>query len=257
MGPGSSPILHGGLLILVRDGRDQQYVTALDPKTGETVWKTDRSPIRATTGDFKKSFSTPLVIEAAGRTQMVVPGAQWIVSYDPATGKEIWRVDDGNGFSAAPRPVFGHGLVYACTGNAGGRPQLWAIRPDGQGDVTATHVAWKLNAGIPMMPSPVLVGQRIYIPDDDGLVACVDALTGKILGKHRLGENQCASPVAAEGRIYFFGQEGTAVVLRAGKDMERLAENRLDGGPLFASPAFTEGTIYLRTDRFLYCIRAE
>jgi len=253
VGPGSSPIIHKDLLILVRDGLDQQYVTALDTKTGSTVWKMDRPPMRTQEGQFRKSFSTPLVIESGGRVQMVVPGAQWVISYEPSTGREIWRVDDGDGFSAAPRPVSGNGMVYVCTGNTGGQPQLWAIRIDGQGDVTKTHVAWKLTSQVPMMPSPILVGQELYMVSDKGMVTCVDALSGKTIGRHRADGDHGASPVLASGRIYFFDEEGTAVVLKAGKDMVRLAENRLEG-PLFATPAFADAAIYLRTDRFLFCI---
>src|SRR3972149_772770 len=137
LGPGSSPVLYGDLLLVVRDGRDAQYVAALDKNTGETVWKTDRPPIEADAGDFKKSYSTPLVIDVEGRPQAIVPGAQWVVSYDPATGKPIWQVSHSAGYTLAPRPVFGHGLGYICTG--GYVAQLWAIRGDGPGDGTGTH----------------------------------------------------------------------------------------------------------------------
>jgi hypothetical protein len=157
-GPGSSPVLYRDLLILVRDGRDKQYVAALNKQTGETVWKTDRPPIKASNPEFRKSFSTPLIFEAGGRDQVVVPGAQWLVSYEPGTGKEIWRVDDGSGETVAPRPVYGQGMVFLSTGVLNGRAQLWAVRVDGQGDVTRTHVAWKLQTAIGFMPSPLLVG---------------------------------------------------------------------------------------------------
>jgi outer membrane protein assembly factor BamB len=130
VGPGSSPVLYKDWLILVRDGRDAQYVAALDKQTGKVAWKTNRPKLEATVGNYKKSFSTPLVIEADGRTQMVVPGAEWVVSYDPATGKELWRVRHGKGFSLASRPVFGHGLVYITTGAS--PSHLVAIRVDGQ-----------------------------------------------------------------------------------------------------------------------------
>ncbi|MFI5382071.1 MAG: PQQ-binding-like beta-propeller repeat protein [Tepidisphaerales bacterium] len=254
VGPGSSPILYKNLLVLVRDGRDQQYVTALDKQTGDPVWRTDRPPISSKSGDMRKSFSTPLVIEAAERTQMVVPGAQWIVSYEPETGREIWRVNDGSGFSGAPRPVYGQGMVYICTGNTGGSPQLWAIRVDGKGDVTRTHVAWKLTTQIPMVPSPVLVGQAVYLINDDGFASCVDALSGKVLGKRRVGGKFCASPVYAEGRLYLCDQDGKITVLAADTQMSPLAENQVDG-PVFASPAAVGSSIYLRSDGHLYCIR--
>jgi outer membrane protein assembly factor BamB len=254
-GPGSSPILYKNLLILVRDGRDRQYVTALEKETGEIAWKRDRPPI-STPQEYRKSFSTPLVFAADGRMQMVVPGAQWLVAYEPETGKEIWRVDDVKGEAVASRPVYGRGLVYVSTGIINGRAQLWALRVDGQGDVTKTHVAWKLRTLIGAMTSPLLVGQELYILNDDGFISCVDALTGAVLGKGRAGGSYAASPVYAEGRIYCFSRDGKTVVLRANKDLTPLAENKLDG-PVFASPALVGSAIYLRTDSHLYCLSAE
>ncbi len=255
-GPGSSAILYQNLLILVRDGRDQQYVIALNKQTGETIWKTDRPPMRTPIREFRKSFSTPLIFEADGRVQMVVPGAQWLVSYAPETGKEIWRVDDGKGETVAPRPVYGNGMVYLSTGVLDGRARLWAVRVDGQGDVTRTHVAWKLPTPIGFMPSPLLAGHELYLLGDDGFVSCVDALTGDTLGKCRVGGSYAASPVLAKGRIYCFSRQGKTVVLQANKELNILAENQLDG-PVFASPAFVDSAIYVRTDSLLYCLSAE
>jgi len=255
-GPGSSPALYQNLLILVRDGTDQQYVTALDQQTGATVWKTDRPPLRTPVPIFRKSFSTPLVFEAAGKVQMVVPGAQWFVSYEPETGKEIWRVDNGKGETVAPRPVYGDGLVFLSTGVLSGKAQLWAVRVDGQGDVTSTHVAWKLPSSIGFMASPLLLGPELYLLSDDGFVTCVAAQTGAILGKARIGGNYAASPVYAEGRIYCFSREGRTVVLQADPELAVLAENPLDG-TVFASPAFTTSAIYLRTDSHLYCLSSD
>jgi outer membrane protein assembly factor BamB len=252
-GPGSSPALYKNLLILVRDGGDQQYITALDTRTGQTVWKTDRPPLSTRVRMFKKSYSTPLVFEAAGKVQMVVPGAQWFVSYDPDTGQEIWRVDNGKGETVAPRPVYGDGLVYLSTGVYRPKPQLWAVRVDGQGDVTATNVAWKLPSSIGFMASPLLLGHELYLLSDDGFVTCVDASSGAILNKVRLGGNYAASPTYAEGRIYCFSREGKTLVLKANKELIVLAENQLDG-PVFASPAIVNSAIYLRTDSDLYCL---
>lgn len=254
-GPGSSPVLYQNLLILTRDGRDQQYVTALDKQTGETAWKTDRPPLSTPIREFRKSFSTPLIFEADGRVQMVVPGAQWLVAYDPQTGQEIWRVDDGKGETVAPRPVYGRGLVYLSTGVLGGHAQLWAVRVDGHGDVTKTHLAWKLPTPIGFMPSPLLVGRELYLLGDDGFLSCVDGASGAALGKCRLGGSYAASPVLAEGRIYCFSREGKAVVLQANTNMTLLAENQLDG-PVFGTPAFVDSAIYVRTDSHLYSLSA-
>lgn len=252
-GPGSSPVLCQDLLVLVRDGRDQQYVVALHKRTGETAWKSNRPPLDTPVPEFRKAFSTPLVFQAGGRLQMVSSGAQWLVSYDPATGKELWRVNHLKGESGAPRPVYGGGVVYFSTGVISGRPQLWAVRTDGDGDVTATHVAWKLTTQLGFMPSPLLVDRHLYLLSDDGFIACVDAANGETAGKFRAGGNFSASPVLAEGRIYGFGRDGRTVVLEANPGLKLLAENQLDG-PLFASPAFVDTAIFMRTDTHLYCI---
>jgi hypothetical protein len=255
-GPGSSPVLYQNLLVLVRDGRDQQYVTALNKLTGQTAWKSDRPPIDTPIPEYRKSFSTPLLFEAGGRVQMVASGAQWLVAYEPESGRELWRVNDLKGESGAPRPVYGRGMVYFSTGVINSRPQLWAVRVDGQGDVTRTHVAWKLATQLGFMPSPLLVGRELYLLSDDGFVSCVDALSGDTLGKCRAGGSYAASPVYAEGRIYCFSREGKTVVLQANKDLTRLAENQLDG-PVFPSPAFVGSDIYVRTDSHLYCLSVE
>jgi len=251
VGPGSSPILYKDLLILPRDGCDAQFVAALDKKTGQVAWKTNRPPINARV-DMRKSFSTPLVIEAEGRTQMVAVGTYWAVSYDPATGQEIWRVRHGTGYCIAPRPVYGNGMVYICTGCD--VAQLWALRVDGRGDVTATHVAWKTaDEPIPILSSPILVGKELYSVSDKGAALCFDALTGQVLWRCRLPGTYLASPVFADGRLYFFGRDGRTTVLRAGRQLEKLAENKLDG-VVTASPAIVAGALFLRTDSHLYCI---
>jgi len=250
VGPGSSPIVYKDLLILVRDGCDAQFVAALDKNTGKVAWKTDRPPIQARS-DMRKAFSTPLIIDAGGATQMVAVGAHWVVSYDPATGRQIWHVRHGKGYSLAPRPVYGNGMVYIDTGCE--VAQLWAIRVDGQGDVTDTHVAWKATENVPILSSPLLVGKELYFTNDTGAVSCLDALTGQLLWRGRAPGMQMASPVYAAGRLYFFGRDGRTTVLRAGRQLEKLAENRLEG-LVSASPAFAGNTILLRTDTHLYCI---
>ena len=252
VGPGSSPILYKDLLLLVRDGCDLQYVAALDKKTGKVAWKTDRPPLHKARRDMRKAYSTPLIVDAAGRTQMIVPGAQWVVSYDPATGKEIWRVKHGIGWSLAARPVFGRGVVCICTG--GYSPQLWGIRVDGRGDVTNTHVAWKVTERrIPMMSSPILVDKEVYCVSDKGQATCYDAVTGKRLWRCRMLGTYLASPVFAGGRLYFSARDGKTTVLKAGRKVEKLAVNKLDG-TVTASPAIVGNSIFLRTDTHLYRI---
>ncbi|MBI5396139.1 MAG: PQQ-binding-like beta-propeller repeat protein [Verrucomicrobia bacterium] len=251
LAPGSSPAIWKNLLILVRDGRDQQFVAALEKRTGRQVWRTDRPPIEAKSPNMKKSFGTPAFVEVGGRAQVVIPCAHWFVSYDPATGKELWRVRHGTSFSIAPVPAVGNKLVYCCTGMT---RQLWAIRPDGAGDVTASHVAWKADSVVGTMPSPLLVGDKLYGLSEAGAVSCLDAVTGADLGRRALVGSFSASPLLADGRIYVFNQKGKAYALKLGKDLEVLGESELEG-PLFASPAAVGDKLYLRTDSTLYCIK--
>ncbi len=251
VGPGSSPLLYEKLLVLVRDGRDVQYVAALDTKTGKEIWKTDRPPIIASSPNLKKSFVTPLLVNTGGRSQLLSPTAHWVVSYEPATGKELWRARHGEGFSIGSCPVFGNGMVYFSTGCM--KPQLWAVRVDGAGDVTATHAAWKTTRQVPIMSSPLLLGDELYWTSDDGIANCIDARGGEVYWQERMNEQHLASPLLAEGRVYFFGKDGKTTVVKAGKPFEKLAENLLEGG-VVATPAIVDRTIFLRTDTHLYRI---
>jgi outer membrane protein assembly factor BamB len=251
-GPASSPILHGDLLIVHFDGHDLQYVVALDKETGRTVWKADRTHDYGTDdGDLKKGFATPVVIEAGGRTQLISPAAKAVVALDPLTGRELWRVHYPQ-HSAATRPLFAHGLVYVSTGF--GKSDLLAIRPDGNGDVTATHVAWKVTKGIGNKPSPLLVGDLIYsVSDKAGVAICLDARTGVGIWQHRIGgRGHSASPLFADGAIYFFGEDGSAVALEPGRKYQELGRGRLDEGGVMATPAIAGESIFLRTESHLY-----
>lgn len=254
VGPGSSPVLWRNLLILVRDGRDAQYVAALDKQSGQIVWKTERPPIHASSGNAKKSFSSPLIVDHIGQVQVIAPAAHWAVSYDPNTGREFWRVRHGEGFSIGTSPAFSDGIVYFGTGCH--KAQLWAVRADGRNDVTATHVVWKTLKQVPVMSSPVVIGKEIYWVSDDGMATCADTRTGEIHWQERLGGPSLASPLAARNRIYFFRQDGTTVVVRAGTQFERLAENPLPG-TVVATPAIAGRSLFLRTDTHLYHIESD
>jgi outer membrane protein assembly factor BamB len=251
VGPGSSPLVHGNLLILVRDGCDRQYVTALDKHTGQTVWATDRPPMTTPVAVYRKAFSTPLVIEHQGREQLVIPGAQWMAAYDPATGRELWRVDTGPTFSNSARPVYGHGLVFC--GTAFGGSYLLAIRPDGPGDVTRSHVVWQTQRSVPRRSSPLLVDGDLYMVADNGIATCLDAATGQERWTERLGGTFSASPVFAAGRIYLFSENGTTTVIQPGSPFRMLAANPLDGH-IMATPAFDGRSLFLRTATHLYRI---
>ena len=251
VGAGSSPVVFGDLFIASCDGTDQQYMVGLNKLTGEQVWKTPRPKMAGLIGDFHKAYSTPLLVNVGGRPQVIAPGAQWVAAYDPVDGRELWRVRYGDGFSNVPRPVVANDLVCVCTGFM--QPQMVAIRMDGEGDVTKSHVAWKIPKSIPTMPSPVVVGDEIYYVTDQGVATCANALNGEIIWTKRLGGNYSASPLAAAGRIYFSNREGDTTVIRAGKEIEELAVNKLDGQHM-ASPAVIDESLLLRTNTHLYRI---
>lgn len=258
-GPGSSPILYRDHLILTMDGVDVQYMAALDKKSGKTVWKTDRSAEwndldsqgkPAAQGDFRKAYSTPLLISVNGKPQFVVAGAKAAYGYLADTGKEIWKVNY-KGFSNASRALYGHGMAFVSTG--AGPPAIWAIRPDGQGDVTSGNVVWKFNRMMPLKPSPLLVGELLYAVNDSGVVTCLEARTGQQVWQERIGGQFSGSPVFADGRIYFFSEQGKTAVLKPGRTFEKVAENTLADG-FMASPAIAGKAFYLRTRTHLYRI---
>jgi outer membrane protein assembly factor BamB len=242
-GAGGSPVLFGELLIFSCDGSDAAFVVALDKKTGKTRWKTHRR----TPAD--QAYTTPLVIRVGDRDQVISVGAFRVGAYDPANGKEIWRASYADGFSNVPRPVYGHGLVYIATGFQ--QPSLIAVRPDGSGDVTRTHIAWELKRGAPFTPSPVMVGDELYVLNDGGILTAVDARTGNILWQQRLGGTYSASPLFVDGKLYFSSEEGVTTVLVPGKEFRRVATNRLQGAML-ASIAVSKGALFIRTDSHLY-----
>ena len=249
-GPGSSPILYKNLLIVHFDGADVQYVVALDKSDGRTVWKTPRSNDfgGSENGDFKKAYSTPIVIDAAGKTQLISAGSRAAMAYDPLTGKEIWQVTFSS-FSSTARPLYGHGLVYINTGFS--KADLIAVRPDGEGDVTETHVVWTVRRNVASKPSQLLIGDLIFMIHDAGIASCLEAKTSKRLWTERIGGNFSSSPVTAGDRIYLFSHEGKTTVLRAARKFEKLAENELENG-FMASPAVSGDSLFLRSKTHLY-----
>jgi outer membrane protein assembly factor BamB len=249
-GPGSSLALVGDRLIFHCDGMDVQYIVALDKHTGKIDWKTNRSGKMHENIDFRKAFCMPLVIDVNGRDQVISPGAFHVYAYDLETGKEEWLVRIP-GFSNVPRPVYGRGLLYICTGFT--QPELWAIRPGGKGDVTETHVAWMVKRQVPANASPILVDDTLYMVSDNGIATCMNPDTGEIHWAERLKGNYSASPIHADGRITFFSEEGKAYTIQPSKSFELLATNELDAG-FMASPAVVGQAMYLRTKTHLYRI---
>ena len=245
-GNGGSPTLYRDLLIINCDGNGgDAYVVALDTASGKPRWKTARRR------PADQAYSTPLVITVGQQDQLVSVGAYRAAAYDPLTGQEIWRVSYGDGFSNVPRPVFGQGLVFIATGFQ--TPALMAVRPDGKGDVTRTHVAWTITRGAPYTSSPLLVGNDLYYLSDTGVLSLADAASGQIVWQQRLGGNYSASPVFADGRIYFQSEEGVTTVIAPGREFRRLASNRLDGATL-ASMAVSSASFFIRSHSHLYRI---
>jgi outer membrane protein assembly factor BamB len=242
-GPAGSPVLYNDLLIASCDGTDVQYVVALDKSSGSIRWKTDRQGAMA--------YSTPLVFQADGRDQLVSTGGEWVMGYDPSTGDELWRVQYPRGYSNVPRPVYACGLVFVASGYD--TPWLYAIRPDGRGDVTGTHVEWKLQKGAPLNPSPLVIGDEIYLVDDKGTATCLDAKTGEKHWQKRVPGDYSASPLHADDRIYLTNEVGATTVIAPGRTFMELATNTVDGNTL-ASLAVAGRAIYLRTDKHLYRI---
>jgi outer membrane protein assembly factor BamB len=244
-GQGSSPVLSGDLLIVNCDGFDDAYVAALETATGRLAWRRWR---RTPTS---QAYSTPLEIAVGGTRQIVSVGASYATALDPATGREIWRVFYRDGFSNVPRPVFAHGLVFITTGFQ--QPSLVAVRPDGKGDVTRTHVEWSTSRGVPLTSSPIVVDDELYLVSDNGIASALDARTGEPRWVQRIGNGFSASPIAAGGRVYFVGEDGITTVVAAGREFRLLARNAL-GEPVLASPAVARGSLVLRSDRHLYRI---
>ncbi|HZS07141.1 MAG TPA: PQQ-binding-like beta-propeller repeat protein [Blastocatellia bacterium] len=259
-GAGSSPILFRNLLIMHFDGSDRQFVLALDKQTGRTVWQTKRSidfqdvdanGKIAADGDFRKAFATPHVAQIEGRWELISLGSKAAYSYDPLNGRELWRLEERAQFSASTRPVLGHGMIFFPTGFSSG--QLFAVRTGGHGLITDTHVAWKVRRGVSNKPSILLIDDLIYMINDVGIASCVEAKTGIQVWQKRVDGEYSASPVYADGKIWFFSEEGKTTVIRPGRTFELLAENQLEDGFL-ASPAIAGRAFYLRTRTHLYRI---
>ncbi len=243
-GAGGTPILVDDKLVFSTDGGDKQFMIALDQATGIVAWKTDRK----STAVQKFSFGTPLLITVKGQQQIISPASDAVMAYDAKDGKEIWRVTY-DGYSVIPRPVFGHGMVFISTGY--GRPSVLAIRVDGKGDVTESHIAWTMPKGAPHTPSPLLVGNELHLVSDGGIASCLDARTGTLHYQERVHGDYSASPFYADGKIYLQSEDGVTTVLKAGTKFEPLAESKV-GERTFASYAVADGAIYLRTEAHLY-----
>jgi outer membrane protein assembly factor BamB len=247
-GNGGSPVRVDDLLVFNCDGEEKPFIMALDAATGSERWRVARD----TDAERTFSFCTPLVINLDGQQQIFSQGSGMGGAYDPHSGHELWRVNYGEGFSVVPRPIFSNGVLYLCSGFM--RANLMAVDPTGAaGDVTDTNVLWSYNRGVPNTPSILVVGDEVYFVSDNGVATCLDAASGDAHWTERLGGGFSASPVFAEGRVYFTNEDGTTYVVKAGQEYELLATNEL-GERALASPAVDDGTIYVRTAAHLWRI---
>jgi outer membrane protein assembly factor BamB len=242
-GHGSSPVLYKDLVILLCDHQSASYVIALEARTGKLRWKADR-------GQGRASYSTPLVIPGPRGDELLVNSTERIDGYDPVTGELLWHADAARQ-TPVPSAVFHDGLIYLTRGYRNS-PYL-AIRPGGRGDVSASHVVWRMPGGGSYAASLVAYDNLLYMTNDVGVLTCADARTGERLWQTRLDGVFFASPVAADGKIYFVSQTGDTIVVKAGRTPEILARNPL-GERLVASAAISGGRIFLRSDSRLFAI---
>lgn len=242
-GPASSPAVHRGALFLLCYHDAQSYLLALDGRTGKPIWKTDRPK-------GVLSYSTPLVVPGQAGDELIVNSTAGIEAFDPATGAALWHVDEVNRM-AIPGAMFRDGVIYLSRGYRSG-PYM-AIRPGGRGDISKTHVVWRVATGAPYVSSLVYYDGLLYMSGDTGIITCVDAASGAMVWRERLGGVYTASPVAGDGKVYLVGESGETIVLRAGRTPEVLARNVIQGR-LLASPAIAGGRLFLRTDDSLIAI---
>ena len=248
-GPASSPFIYNNFLIFNVDGRDVQYVIALNKETGETAWKTNRSvDFSDVQVNQRKAYGTPFIIPRGNTNQMVSIGAKGVYSYDPENGKELWKAEH-RGWSIAPRPVYGEGLVFTMIDRD--RPEMWAINPNGSGDITETHIQWKETKRMPPRASPIIIKGLLFVVDRNGYISCIEAKSGKSIWQKRMKGRFSASPILANNLIYFFNEDTVCTIIKPTRELEIVAENKLSDSKLMATPAFDENSIYIRTEKKL------
>lgn len=247
-GNGSSPVLFEDLLIFNADAETEPKVIALDKTTGKMRW----TFARQSGAKNKFSFCTPLLIEVNGQKQLITPGSGVVNALDPKTGTEIWHCDYDQGYSIVPRPVYAHGMIYISTGY--NKPVVLAIKVDGKGDVTATHLAWTIDKAAPHNPSMAVIGDELYFVADNGILTCADAKTGAVHYSERCTGPISASLLVADGKLYLQDEKGLGVVVKPGKKFEILAQNDLAERSL-ASYAIIGSDLLIRTEGNLYRIK--
>ena len=242
-GHASSPSLYGDTLLLLCDHTPAAYLLAVDKKTGKERWRADR-------GKGRMSYTTPFVVETPSGPELIVNSSERVDAYDPRTGAFLWHVGGSNQFPI-PAPTFHDGVLYMTRGYRSG-PYM-AVRPGGRGDIAASHVVWEVPTGAPYISSLVYDEGILYMASDVGAVTAIDAATGTRIWQQRVDGIFSASPVAGDGKIYFVSETGETIVLKAGRAPEVLARNDL-GERLIASPAISNGQLFIRSDGQLFAI---
>jgi len=246
-GPGSSPLVWDDLMIFHLDGSDKQHVVALYKDSGKIAWKTKRSGELRENPQLQKSYSTPIVETFNGKPVLISCGADWVYGYDPRNGKELWKIKYGHlGFSNVARPITGHGMIYLSTCFM--KAEILAFRYEG---LKTPELAWRLDRG-PKMPSPILVGNELYVVNDGGILTCVDALSGELHWRERLDGEFSSSPTYAGGLLYFSDRNGVTTVIKPGKSLKVVGKNELDGTAHMASFAALGKSFLVRTEEALY-----
>ena len=254
-GPGSSPIVFDDLLIVHCDGTDKQFVTALQKNDGRIAWQQTRSGEMHPQGMMKKAFATPSLLATPDGPQLISPAANWIYGYNPKTGAELWKVYYGElGFSNAPRPLIGNGMIYICTGF--NRSTLLALNCEGKSKLSEADIAWRYKKQVPAMPTPILVDKLLFMVSDAGVATCLDALTGEEHWQERLGGEFSSSPILADGRLYFGNRSGKIFVIAPTAEYELLGNGQLDSA-IMATPLALDNHLIIRTRDSLYRLENE
>jgi outer membrane protein assembly factor BamB len=250
-GPGSSPIIWENLMIFHLDGSDKQSIVALFKDTGEIAWQSKRSGELKENPQLRKSYSTPIITNFNGQPILISCSADWVYGYNPRNGEELWKINYGIlGFSNVARPIVGHGMFYISTCFM--KAEIHAYKYEG---LDKPKLAWKMIKGAPKMPSPILVDKQLYVMNDGGILTCVDAISGDVEWRERVGGEFSASPTYANGLLYFSDREGKTTVVKPGSELNIVAENKIDGTAHMASITPYDNSFLLRSKKGLYRIR--
>jgi outer membrane protein assembly factor BamB len=250
MGPGTSPVIAEGVVVLQCDEDEgkKSFIVGVNKKTGKEAWRTPRA--------VQTSWATPIVVRSGARTEVVTSGFEWIISYDPKTGRELWKTK-GHQSNAVPSPLAGNGMAYVYAGFP--VKKTLAIRLGESGELGESNLAWSYDKGTAYVPSSILYGDHLYLMSDRGILTCLDAKTGKVVyegGRVPVPASFTASPVAFDGKLLLTSEDGDTYVIKAGPKHEVLGVNSVSE-PVYASPAISDGMIFIRGEKSLFCIANE